>query len=39
MKKYTNLSQLITEQTNDATLKIEGRPEDNLLNGAISPYE
>ena len=35
MKKYTNLSQLITEQTNDATFKIEGRPEDNLLNGAV----
>jgi hypothetical protein len=35
MKKYTNLSQLITEQAEDAKFKIEGRPEDNLLNGVV----
>jgi len=35
MKKYTNISQLISEQAEDANFKIEGRPEDNLLNGLV----
>lgn len=35
MKKYTRLSQLIVEQAEDAKFKIEGRPEDNLLNGLV----
>jgi len=35
MKRYTNISQLISEQAEDANFKIEGRPEDNLLNGLV----
>jgi hypothetical protein len=35
MKNYTSLNQLILEAEEDVKFKLEGRPEDNLLNGLV----